>query len=303
MLDSTGNVIKRKRKPKTRYSPSQDNNVSRAASIPIPIENTPPSSATKMPTPNPSVITEEDVEILLNEIPDEGDGMNFKQFLAVTRKAIIKDFTEILNDKIAFLVNENNQLKASVASLERKVKENQIQFEIDINKLEQYGRRSNVEIAGIPDEVSLPSLETKVVEVLGEIGVKVTPDEIEACHRLPKNRNGRGPSRTIVRFVNRKKCDQIFANKRRLKDIDKKKIGIKNNIYVNYSLCRDYRRLHYTARKLHNDGCINRFWVSNGTVKIAVTENSPPISILHKSKFEELFPGRDLDGPIVKSSQ
>ena len=302
MLDSTGNIIKRKRKPKKIYSPDQDNKV-RAATNPIPIESTPPSSAAKMSTPSSSAITEQDVENLLNEIPDEGDGMRFKQFLAVTRKAIIKDFTEILNDKIAFLVTENKILKDTVAKLEKTVKDNQIQFEIDVNKLEQYGRRSNVEIAGIPDEVSLPSLESKVVEVLGEIGVKVTPDEIEACHRLQKNRNDRGPSRTIVRFVNRKKCDKIFANKRRLKDIDKKKIGIKNNIYINYSLCRDYRRLHYTARKLHNDGVINRFWVSNGTVKIAVTENSPPISILHKSKFEELFPGRDLDGPIVKTSR
>ena len=136
--------------------------------------------------------------------------------------------------------------------------------------------------------------------MLGEIDVEVAPEEIEACHRLVQGRNAKGPRRTIVRFVNRKNCEKIFRNKHKIKNINKKKLNITGNIYVNYSLCRDYRRIWNHARNLHSEGLIARFWVSNGTVKIAVALDSPPISIFHKSKLEELFPGRGFDGPVVK---
>ena len=128
-----------------------------------------------------------------------------------------------------------------------------------------------------------------MVAIFKEMDVKVNPHEIEACHRLSKGRHTKGPARTIVRFVNRKNCNEIFAKKRNLKNIDKKKLNIRNSIYVNYSLCRDYRRIWYNTRKLYSDGAIAKFWVSNGTVRIALSENSPPISILHKSKLEELI--------------
>ena len=48
------------------------------------------------------------------------------------------------------------------------------------NPLEQYGRRNNLEITGIPDDVDGQNLEEKVIEFL---------DKIEACHRMGKSKN------------------------------------------------------------------------------------------------------------------
>ena len=48
------------------------------------------------------------------------------------------------------------------------------------NSLEQYGRRNNLEITGIPDDVDGQNLEEKVIEFL---------DKIEACHRMGKSKN------------------------------------------------------------------------------------------------------------------
>ena len=50
----------------------------------------------------------------------------------------------------------------------------------------------------------------KVAEV---IGVRVESGDIEACHHLAKRKDGRGPKRTIVRFVNRKNCESLHRNK------------------------------------------------------------------------------------------
>ena len=295
MLNERGDTVKRRRKPRKLYSPSENSAVN---SMSTPIMSTRPSLISQSQASDE--ITEDDIESMLSEIPDNRDGKRFKQYLLLTRKALVKDFSKILNDQIAALKAENLSLKSDVAELEKKIIQNKIEYETDINRLEQYGRRSNVEIAGIPDEISNTDLEGKVVEILKEIDVAVNPREIEACHRLPKGRFTKGPARTIVRFVNRKNCDAIFSKKRNLKNIDKKKLKIRENIYINHSLCRDYRRLWQCARKLFTDGKISRFWVSNGTVRIALAENSPPISILHKSKLEEMFPGYDLDGPISK---
>ena len=309
VLDKLGNEIKRQRKPKIIYSPPTSNSALAASktsttTMSTPITATPPSSSySTVPPSEPFTdeIDNEDIETLISELPNNRDGKKFKQFLTLTRKALVKDFSKILSEQIASLKAENDALKAHVSRLENQIKNNMIEYQTDINKLEQYGRRSNIEIAGIPDEVPLKALEGKVIEILKEIDVKVEERDIEACHRLPKGRDAKGPARTIVRFVNRKNCDEIFRKKRNLKNVDKQKLNLRSNIYINHSLCRDYRRIWYNARKLFSDQKIAKFWVSNGTVKIALSENAPPISILHKSKLEELFPGHDLDGPIQSS--
>ena len=61
--------------------------------------------------------------------------------------------------------------------------------EINGNHLEQYGRRNNVEITGIPDDISNENLKEKVIQVLREIQVNISSSDIEACHRIGKSKN------------------------------------------------------------------------------------------------------------------
>ena len=55
--------------------------------------------------------------------------------------------------------------------------------------LEHYGRRNNIKISGIPDSVEQNSLEKKIVSIFSKIGVDVTSNDIEACHRIRKSQN------------------------------------------------------------------------------------------------------------------
>ena len=52
--------------------------------------------------------------------------------------------------------------------------------------LEQYARRNNLEITGIPDSMPQKDLENKVVDILNAIGVNVSNDDFEDCHRIGK---------------------------------------------------------------------------------------------------------------------
>ena len=90
---------------------------------------------------------------------------------------------EILNLKdipIKELQLENQRLRKKVSDLQKKI----YSAEENINSLEQYGRKNNIEITGIPESIENEKLEETVVEVLNKIDLNVSNNDIEACHRL-----------------------------------------------------------------------------------------------------------------------
>ena len=94
-------------------------------------------------------------------------------------KSDLKDEINNLKDVIIKrLQDENVILRNRCSNLEQKL----IEFETSTNKLEQYGRRNNIIISGIPDSVNTEDLEESVTEILSDIDVYVTTNDIEACH-------------------------------------------------------------------------------------------------------------------------
>ena len=75
------------------------------------------------------------------------------------------------------------------------------------NHLNQYGRRNNLKIQGMPANVTDDELEGKVIDIFSCLGIEVKGSDIEDCHRLgytnPKN----------TRFINRKFCYQALDKK------------------------------------------------------------------------------------------
>ena len=67
-----------------------------------------------------------------------------------------------------------------------------------------------------------------------------------------------------------------------------------NKVFINHSLCPYYRVLWSKLTVLLNVGKINRLKVSNGPVKVKISEISSPISITHADDFTKYFPDIDL---------
>ena len=80
---------------------------------------------------------------------------------------------------------------------------------------EQYSRRENLIISGIPENVSQDVLEPKVLQILETISLSITSYEIAACHRLKKHKSS-FPAHAIVRFTNRKAVEFCLTNRERL---------------------------------------------------------------------------------------
>lgn len=109
-------------------------------------------------------------------------------------------------------VNENMRLKNHVSQLQEdiyKLWDDMYDTQRDLQQLQKYGRRENIEISGIPDSVPDHILEDTVIRILRRIGVYgLSSYEIGGCHRL-KKRNKHEPAKVIVRFINRKRAQPM----------------------------------------------------------------------------------------------
>ena len=68
----------------------------------------------------------------------------------------------------------------------------------------QYPRRECLDIMGSSREVSGEVLQKKVSKIFVKIGCDISPDRIEACHRV-----GRTTDTAIVKFSKRKDCQHV----------------------------------------------------------------------------------------------
>ena len=208
---------------------------------------------------------------------------------------------EIVNMKDVIIKNlqiDNERLRKKVDILENKV----ITLEKNENLLEQYGRRNNLEITGIPDDVSHNDLENKVIGILNSIDVKVTSADIEACHRMGKSKNN--SKKTIVRFVNRKFSKQALYNRKRLKTVDKSRIGLSNaNIFVNENLTITNNKIAYLCRSLKREKKIAKTYTTDGIVHICKLATSKPEKVLHVNELSVMFPEVQFEEDIDASHQ
>ena len=86
--------------------------------------------------------------------------------------------------------------------------------------LEQYGRRNNIGITGIPDTVQNNELENKGIGVFNAIGVEANSADFEDCHRVGKSKSN--SKKVIARFVNWKVVKNALCERKQLKTIKKR---------------------------------------------------------------------------------
>ena len=138
--------------------------------------------------------------------------------------------------------------------------------EVKLNKADQYQRRENIEIAGIPDNILQEELEVTVLNILKSIDVKTDSYHIVACHRL-FNKNKNKPANTIVRFTNRKIVHEIFTKKKELCNT-KYKEEFGKDFYISENLSSGNREILDGCLFLKKKALINSCWSYNGVINI-----------------------------------
>lgn len=187
------------------------------------------------------------------------------------------------------LQEENNLLRTRCSKLENKV----ISLESSINHVEQYGRRNNIVISGIPDDIIDDDLENTVSKIMKDVDVQIESKDIEACHRIGKTDQRTGSKKTIVRFVNRKYCKKALLNRKNFRLIDteaKYNFSRNNKIFINENLTKANETIAYCGRKLKRANLIHSCYVREGVVYIKNTEHSKPTKAHHINILYDHFP-------------
>ena len=125
-----------------------------------------------------------------------------------------------LSDNVKSLVSTNETLTSelNVAKNVNSILENRVVIlEKQLSKNEQQGRRNNVEISGISNQIPEQDLEENIIKICKDSDINISTMYIEGCHRLRIGRNTTNSiKRVIVKFVNRKILKPCYNEKKTL---------------------------------------------------------------------------------------
>ena len=163
-----------------------------------------------------------------------------------------------------------------------------LNLENHIARLDQYGRRPNIEIVGITESISDKQLEITVIKILNKIGTSnVQHYDIVGCHRL-RSKDRFGNRNTIVRFVNRKIAYSSLRNKKLVYKC--RDMGF-SNLSIVENLCPTNKSIFEMMNKLKSEGRLSNVWSYNGTIHFKYTNNSDEMAkkVLNKKDISIFF--------------
>ena len=176
------------------------------------------------------------------------------------------------------LQDENALLRSRCSKLENKV----VSLELSVNQVEQYGRRNNIVISGIPHDVADDHLEDAVTSIMEDVDVIVQNGDTEACHRIKKSDQKSSSKKTIVRFINHKYCKKALVNRKNLININRKmkyNFSRNNKIFINKHLTHANEPIAFCGRKLKRNSKIHSCFTRDGIDFIKKTEKMKAFNV------------------------
>ena len=214
--------------------------------------------------------------------------MTFPIIFFTAYEAIMWILNDQRNDVLQSLKDDVSEMKSKFNVLEselqvsKNVTENLTKYiktlKRKCHKNEQYSRRECLEISGIPSSIEDSALENTVLKLFRKVNALIDQSNVEDCHRL-KSRNNT-PQKVIIKLSKRKDVYRILQAKSSFKNASVTENGIPANTPIFVSLSGYYKFLWSKYRKLWLDKVIKSFWVSQGSCRIRLVDNSIKFVVL-----------------------
>lgn len=208
------------------------------------------------------------------------DLQNNVMFMSEKYDSIIKRMSSV----------EEKTKAVSVLELEVKNLESQLKVaKVSIERQEQWSRRSNIEIIGLP-EIKGENLINTLSKLATYAKCPFNPQsDIDFVTRVAHmNKDLKKPKPVVVRFLSRYKKDEFLSRLREIKDLKACDIGYSDNmyrIYFNEHLTSDSKILLNKVKKVAEEKQYKYVWVKNCSILARRNDTSPAI---HISKEEDL---------------
>lgn len=179
-----------------------------------------------------ALATKEDISDIKLEMKNITDSFMEKLGQLEGRVFDIEAKVEKKDSDLAHAVRRSEELKNSLKSQETRMKT----MEREMNDIQQYSRRWHLRVYRVPEaEKEQPEdCVKKLCHIFSqEVGVTITPVDIEVAHRVGQ-RSSQKARPILVRFFDRKKRDEVIANRKKLKN--KGTVIGEDLTYENYKL-------------------------------------------------------------------
>ena len=181
-----------------------------------------------------------------------------------------------------------NKLTEDIVNLEDRNNE----VEKRLEEIEMYSRRNSVRMHGIPEleptedndgNTVRESTDNIIVKICEEIGANVFHDNIDRSHRVGR-KSTEGPRPILCKFTSHKHKLAILRLKKKLEDVDTKRLFGADKIYVNEDLTKQRASVAKEARSLKKQKAIADTWTKDGVIFIKTNQNN----IVRVTRFENL---------------
>ena len=138
-------------------------------------------------------------------------------------------------ESVASLTSQVSKLQKYLKKSDQKIEELKTKNEklkqalntntLEIDNLQQYSRRENIRIHGIPEpKGKKDDGEEVVIELAEKLGINIESYDIQRAHRMGRKRSPRAKPRPIIaRFVKYKHRNDVLLSKSKLKECNDKK--------------------------------------------------------------------------------
>ena len=227
-------------------------------------------------------------ELLDGLIASDQRGEQFDAIL--TELKLLREAHKKAEDDREIFKAANAALKREVDQLRTRLTTN----EKDHYQLAQYARKYQLELGthnkSLKDSAELTNT---VATLLSKTGVDVKAADIDVCHIVGKKENGRA----IIEFKNRDIRYRLIKNRKQLKGVEVPGHG---KLYINESLCPQYKQLDFICRTLRGDGDIHNTWFYNGRLWVVKDEGDDKKPIGHIQDLYALLGAEKVDKTLKK---
>ncbi|XP_032232538.2 uncharacterized protein LOC116601130 [Nematostella vectensis] len=142
------------------------------------------------------------------------------------------------------------------------------EIEDKFGKSEQYSRRNNIRIGGIPEDDSEEREQTdgKVINLIKEnLGITILPTDICRSHRTGKKKDSK-PRQIIVKFTRHNTKLEVMRKRKELKQK-------KSSIFINEDLTQQPRLKMVKLLKDEGKDLISKSWSADGIIFVRLNKN------------------------------
>ena len=214
------------------------------------------------------------------------DSVREGQTSIVHSLSFLNEKFEEMKVKTEKIEKDNKDLQEQNVRLEKKLAE----LSTQLNDLDQYHRRVNLEVSGIPEQRG-ENPEQVVLSIAKHISPDLSASDFDVVHRLGSKRtDDNRPRPIIVRFTTRRARNAMYDGRRKLKTFSSRDLGFNSDgkIYINENLISSTKELLKDVNKARRDAGYKFLWTQNGRIYVRKNEKSQPIIINSREDFTKL---------------